>query len=299
VAAVPPPPWRVAIATRILPVALGFHAALVEAGHEPVALLTIRDVDGRYGDFELGPMLKEAPPELDVLVPARRASIAPLLASCAPDLVVCMGFPWRIPVDALEVPPLGWLNGHPSLLPRHRGPVPMAWAIRAGEEEIGISFHRMDADLDTGPLLAQRRIALGDYVEPQELYGRLGPEVIAVLREALDRLAAGEPGTAQAGGDYQSFFGDEDAWLDWSRPAVELHRLVWAWRYTIPRGAYHGALAEVDGETVRVLASSLTAVDGARRVEGGDGRPLWLVRTEPVRTAEAATRTSAPARATR
>jgi hypothetical protein len=54
---------------------------------------------------------------------------------------------------------------------------------------------------------------------------------------------------------------------------------VWAWRYSIPRGALHGALAEVDGETVRVLASSLAEVEGAMRVECADG-PLWLVKTE-------------------
>ena len=60
-----------------------------------------------------------------------------------------------------------------------------------------------------------------------------------------------------------------------------MHRLVWAWRYTIPAASSHGALAELDGETVRVLASSLTEVEDARRVECADA-PLWLVKTEPV-----------------
>jgi hypothetical protein len=63
---------------------------------------------------------------------------------------------------------------------------------------------------------------------------------------------------------------------------------VWAWRYTIPRGTRHGALATVDGETVRVLESSLVEVEGARRVECADG-PLWLVKTEPVAAAPPAT----------
>ena len=270
---------RVVIVTRILPVLLGFHAALREAGHEPIALLTIRDADGRYGGFDLGGVLGEVPGELDVLMPARRRSIAQLLASVRPDLVLCMGFPWKVPPDALAVPRLGWLNGHPSLLPRHRGPVPVAWAIRAGEAEFGVTFHRMAADLDTGPILAQRPIPLGEYCEPEQLYGRMGPIVIEVLSEALARLVSGDAGTPQEGGDYQSFFGDEDAVLDLSRPAAEVNRLIWAWRYTIPGGKLHGALTEVNGETVRVLASSLTEVEGAVRVECADG-PLWLVRTE-------------------
>lgn len=276
------PGWRVVIVTRVLPVALGFHAAVQDAGHTPVALLTIRDSDGRYGSFDIGGMLNELPAELDILMPARRAAIAPLLASVEPDLVVCMGFPWKVPADALAVPTHGWLNGHPSFLPRHRGPVPVAWAIRAGDEEIGITVHRMDAELDTGPILAQRPFPLGEYVDPDEFYPRMGPVVIEALREALERLERGEPGTPQGeGGEYESFFTDDDAELDFSRPALELHRLVWAWRYTVPRGTRHGAIATLDGESVRVLESSLVEVEGARRVECADG-PLWLVKTEPV-----------------
>jgi methionyl-tRNA formyltransferase len=280
-------PWRAVIATRILPVALGFYAALREAGHEPVALLTIRDTDGRYGSFDLGGMLGELPSELDILMAARRASIAPLLESVRPDLVVCMGFPWKVPAAALAVPRLGWLNGHPSLLPRHRGPVPVAWAIRDGDEEFGITFHRMDAELDTGPIFAQQALPVGELCEPDEFYGRLGPAVIEVLGTALACLAAGDEAIVQGDGDYQSFFDDDDAWLDFTRPAAEVHRLVWAWRFTIPAGALHGALAELDGETVRVLASSLTEVDDARRVECADA-PLWLVRTEPAQPPEPA-----------
>jgi methionyl-tRNA formyltransferase len=273
---------RVVIVTRILPVALGFYAATKEAGHEPVALLTIRDTDGRYGSFDLGGLLNELPAELSILMPARRADIAPLLDSVRPDLVVCMGFPWKIPAGALAVPSHGWLNGHPSLLPRHRGPVPIAWAIREGDTEIGITFHRMDSELDTGPIMAQTTYELGEYEDPDVFYPRMGPTIIETLRQALDRLAAGDEGAPQAGeGTYESLFTDDDALLDFSRSALELHRLVWAWRYTIPRGRLHGALAELDGETVRVLESSLSEAEGARRVECADG-PLWLVKTEPV-----------------
>ena len=282
-------PWRVVIATRILPVVLGFHASLREAGHEPVALLTIRGTDGRYGGLDIGGMLGELPPELDILMPARRASIAPMLESVRPDLVVCMGFPWKIPAVALAVPRLGWLNGHPSLLPRHRGPVPVAWAIRDGDEDFGITFHRMDAEFDTGPIFAQKALPVGELCEPDEFYGRMAPVVTEVLGEALATLESGAEAIVQEGGDYQSLFDDDDAWLDFSRPAAEVNRLVWAWRFTISAGALHGALAALDGETVRVLASSLTEVEGARRVECADA-PLWLVTTEPAPLPPAAAR---------
>jgi methionyl-tRNA formyltransferase len=290
---IPDAPWRVVIVTRILPVAQGFHAVVREAGHRPVAVLSTRDPDNRYGDAPtIDRSVRELPDELSVLMPATRAAIAPLLASVDPDLVVCMGFPWKVPADALAVPPLGWLNGHPSLLPRHRGPVPVAWAIKEGDEEIGITVHRMEAELDTGPILAQRAFALGEPVEPEDFYARLGPIVMEVLGEALELLAAGDAGRPQeAAGEYESFFADENAWLDPARPAEELHRLVWAWRYTIPVGELHGALVDLDGEVVRVLASSLTEVEGAARLECAD-RPLWLVATEPAQAVAGAASTA-------
>jgi methionyl-tRNA formyltransferase len=280
--------WRVVIVTRILPVLVAFEAVVRDAGHEPVALLSIRSVDGRYGPPSMtDELLLGAPAELDVLLPARRSSIAPLLASVEPDLVVCMGFPWKIPPDALAVPRLGWLNGHPSLLPRHRGPLPVAWAIREGDDEIGITFHRMDADLDTGPVLSQRRYALGELEPPDAFYPRMGPTVGEALSEALERLAAGDEGTPQEeGGGYETFFGEDDAWLDLSRPAAEVHRLVWAWRYAISLDGTRGALLELDGTPVRVLATSLTEVEEARRLDCGDA-PLWVVETEELSEEEA------------
>ena len=260
---------------------LGLYATLREAGHEPVALLTIRDAQGRYGDFDLGSLLNEVPSDLDVLIPARRAGMAALLESVQPDLVACIGFPWKIPPAALAVPRFGWLNGHPSLLPRHRGPVPVAWAIRLGDPEIGITFHRMEAELDTGPIFAQRTLEIGEYVDPDSFYPRLGPPMIEAFLEAIGKLAAGDEGLPQTGdGDYETFFTDDDARLDLARPREELHRLVWAWRYTIPKGELRGALTELDGETVRVLASSLTEVEGAERIDFADG-PLWLIETKP------------------
>jgi methionyl-tRNA formyltransferase len=278
---------RIVLVTRILPVALGFHGAVREAGHEPVALLTIRDPERRYGPWDLAALVEGAPADLDVLLASKRASLAPLLRSVEPDLVVCMGLPWKIPVDALAVPTLGWLNGHPSLLPSHRGPIPVAWAIRAGEAETGVTFHFMDAELDTGPVVAQRRFPIGDFVEPDEFYGRIGPVMMETLVDALQSIESGERGTPQPeGGQYETFFADEDVWLDRARPALEMHRLAWAWRYAIALQTDRGLLVEVDGATVRVLESSLDEVEGALRVDCADG-PLWLVRTEPLAEAEA------------
>ena len=290
---------RVVIVTRIPQVLAGFDAVVRGSGHEVVALLTNRAVIGVQGlGAATSELVFDAPEHMDVLLPARRSTIAPLLASVQPDLVVCMGFPWRIPPDALAVPRLGWLNGHPSLLPLHRGPLPVAWAIREGDDEIGITFHFMDAELDTGPILSQRPIPLGELEPPDDFYPKAGEVMVEALAEALARLDAGEEGTAQPdGGSYESFFTEDDLWLDPSRPAIESHRLAWAWRYAMSPTTIAGALLELDGKPVRVLATSLTEVEGAQRLECGDA-PLWLVETEEL-SEEEASRTTAPAPSTR
>ena len=69
---------------------------------------------------------------LDLLFARDKHAIEPLLRAYEPDLMTCWGFPWKIPQAALDVPRLGSINMHPALLPRHRGPIPLAWALRDG-----------------------------------------------------------------------------------------------------------------------------------------------------------------------
>ena len=118
-------------------------------------------------------LLAAAPSELDIVMPAARDRIAPLLRLFEPDVALCIGFPWKIPPDALAVPRHGIVNGHPSLLPRYRGPSPVSWAVRNGEQEIGFTLHYMDAELDTGNILGQVRISLDDEHSWEELTPKL------------------------------------------------------------------------------------------------------------------------------
>jgi methionyl-tRNA formyltransferase len=157
----------------------------------------------------------------------------------------------------------------------------------------------MDAELDTGPILVQRRIPFGEFEPPDDFFPKTGPIVGEALAEALAKIEAGEEGAVQAegSGSYETFFDDDAVWLDLARPAAEVHRLAWAWRYGMRvDGGLKGPVLEVDGAPVRVLATSLAEVDGARRVECGDG-PLWIVETEEL-SAEEASLSSAPAPST-
>jgi methionyl-tRNA formyltransferase len=269
---------RAVLIAQIGPAVEGISAMLRAHGHEPVALLAVREDVERYGG--LSSSLSAAPADLDVVMPATRDRIAPLLSVFEPDVAFCAGFPWKIPSDALAVPKHGVVNGHPSLLPRYRGPSPLSWAIRNGETEIGFTFHYMDPGLDTGNILAQAAIPLGNEHSWEELTPRLVDVVWRLFPRVLERVESGDPGDPQpeAGAGYYSFFEPEYAWIDWSRPAVEIERQVRAWRFHSQVPGHRGALTELEGETVRVLRVSLEPGHGMAK-ECGDGT-IWIVETE-------------------
>lgn len=271
---------RVVLVSQVPAAVHGLNAILRALGHDPVALLCSRAHAGRYGD-QFDDLVRDAPADLDVVVPATREGMAPLLRTYEPDLFLCLGFPWKIPAEALAVPKLGAVNGHPSLLPRYRGPSPVAWAIRNGDEEIGFTFHRMDAELDTGPVLAQGTMALADEHSYEELEPKFASLAGELLPRALARAESGDPGDPQdeSLASYQSFFGPDYAWIDWTRPALEIYRQVKAWRFAPQAPGERGALTELDGETVRVLRTSPRSGSG-REMTCGDGT-LWIVETEP------------------
>jgi methionyl-tRNA formyltransferase len=115
---------------------------------------------------------------------------APLRA-LAPDLALVACWPWRLPRAVYELPPLGCLNLHPSLLPRYRGPAPLFWQLRAGEQTAGVTLHRMDQGLDTGPILAQVQVDLPDGAGAWELDALLARNGAGLVQEALPAYAAG------------------------------------------------------------------------------------------------------------
>lgn len=269
---------RVVLVSQAPPAVHGLSQLLRALGHEPVALLCSRENARRYGN-EFERLVRDAPEDLDVVIPATREGIAPLLRRYEPDVLLCLGFPWKIPPDALAVPRLGSVNGHPSLLPRYRGPNPVAWAIRNGETEIGFTIHRMDAGLDTGNILAQASVPLDDEHSWDELEPKLVTSIGELLPVALARVKQGDPGDPQLGeGSYDAFFEPEYCWIDWTKPRAEVYRQVRAWRFASGSETDRGALSELDGETVRVLRTSLEPVEG-RAMECADGT-LWIVETE-------------------
>ena len=281
-----PESWRVVMICTVKPIADALAAGLRDLGHEPVALLAPRRPPGRPEPPEFLQLTGASAPEgMDLLFARDKWAMERLIRAYEPDLATCWGFPWKIPQEALDVPRLGSINLHPALLPRHRGPIPLAWALREGDEAWGSTWHRMDAELDTGNILAQTTIPIeDDDVDIAQFGPRLLAAGVAMLPQALERIAAGDPGDPQPeeGASWAGHFADDEyVNVDWSHPARQIHNQVRAWHLTFGMSELRAPLAELDGEQVVLLQTRLTDPgDGARRVDCGDG-PIWVVSSEP------------------
>lgn len=280
--------WRIVLVSTVPIVAQTLAATLRELGHRPVAVIAAR----RDRPMPDRPSMTDetAPAGLDLLLPASKHSIEPLVRAYAPDLLLCWGFPWKIPLTALQVPRLGSVNCHPAILPRHRGPIPMAWALRQGDGHYGVTWHRMDAELDTGAILAQSVVPMEDDDFDIMVVGpRIGSVALGLLPGILQRVAAGDPGDPQPddGATWAGHFGDDYATVDWSQPARKIHDQVRAWAFTFGLGPVVGPVAELDGERVHLTRTSLVDPGGnAARVQTGDG-PIWVISSEPLDPVEA------------
>jgi methionyl-tRNA formyltransferase len=276
-------PLRIFVICTIQPLSELLIGRLRELGHEPVAQLAPRRKEQR--PIEGVPQLTDqtAPAGIDLLFAKDKHSVAPLLRAYEPDVMLCWGFPWKIPREALDVPRLGSVNQHPGPLPRHRGPIPFAWAFRAGDTHFGLTWHRMDSELDTGNILAQATVPIEDTdTTIFDFAPRTSMVALDLLPRVFERLLAGDPGDPQSEEDasWGGHFEEDYADVDWSQPARTVHNQVRAWAMTF--GAYDivAPVAELDGERVKLLRTSLVDPGGgARRVECGDG-PIWVVESE-------------------
>jgi methionyl-tRNA formyltransferase len=187
------------------------------------------------------------------------------IRDAALDVLVVAAYGLILPQAVLDLPKFGCLNIHASLLPRWRGAAPIARAIEAGDETTGITIMRMDAGLDTGPIVAQRAIPL----DPRETAGSLHDKLAArggiLIVEALDTLArtgqlAATPQPA-AGATYAAKVMNVDTFVDWRRDAAALDRQI---RALAPQP---GAAGTWHGEPVKIRRA--LAMEGHREAEPG------------------------------
>ena len=238
--------------------------ALLDAGRQIVAVYTQPDRPAGRGQKLMPSPVKQLALQHGIAVyqpqtlrdPAAQAELAAL----APDLMVVVAYGLILPQVVLDTPRLGCINSHASLLPRWRGAAPIQRAIEAGDASSGVTVMQMEAGLDTGPMLLKVTTTITAEDTGGSLHDRLAQLGSAAVVEAVTKLAAGElRGEVQDDSlaTYAHKLNKDEARLDWSRPAVELERLVRAFN---PWPICHSTL---NGEALKVHAAQLGEGQGA------------------------------------
>lgn len=255
--------------------------ALLQSPHEVVGVLTQPDRPaGRGRELRASPVkLLAAGHGLAVAQPSTlktEEGRAPL-AAWQPDLLVVVAYGLLLPRAVLQIPRLGCLNIHGSLLPRWRGAAPIHRALLAGDTETGVTIMQLDEGLDTGPTLLERKRAIGPQETAGDLHDALAELGASALMEAIAGLLDGtlqpRPQPSQ-GASYAAKLEKAEARIDWSLPAVDLDRRIRAfnpwpvaettlrgeslrlWRATVADAAATagepGALLGLDAQGLRV-----------------------------------------------
>ena len=192
------------------------------------------------------------------------------LAELAPDAVIVAAYGLFLPEKVLQLPRLGCLNIHPSLLPRHRGPSPVATAILDGDETSGVTIMLLDEGIDTGPILAQHKTLIADNETAEELTERLFDLGSELLVDTLDQWERGQIVPTPQNDEEASVtrrLEREDGRIDWSQSADSIARRVRAFT------PWPGTFTTWRGRTLKVLR--------ARPVDGHlDGAPGTVVRLD-------------------
>jgi methionyl-tRNA formyltransferase len=201
--------------------------AIVGVGHKVVAVFTQPDrPKGRGQKMAMSPVKESALKlGLDVIQPerVRRPDVVEQLRAIAPEAMVVVGYGQIIPQSILDIPPLGIINVHASLLPKYRGAAPVQWAIARGETITGVTTMRIDAGLDTGDMLLKWETQIGEEETAIELGARLATAGADLLISTLAELPAINPEPqAHSEATLAPILKREDGHVDWTRPSREI-----------------------------------------------------------------------------
>lgn len=254
--------------------------ALVAAGHEIVGVVTQPDRPAGRDRRLTPPPVKVAAlaHNLPVLQPEtlRDPTVVETLSALQPEVGVVAAYGEILRRAVLSIPPLGYLNIHPSLLPLYRGPTPVAGAILAGETVTGVTIMLLDPGMDSGPILAQAVVDL----PPTARAGQLTDELFRIgadlLVQVLPRYARGEIEPRPQ--DHRratvtKMLKKEDGRIDWSLPAIVIERMTRAY------DPWPGAYTFWRDQPLRIIKAAVASADGTNAPgtvigRSGGGHPL-------------------------
>lgn len=217
---------------------------LLQSGHAIELVVTQPDRAAGRGLAPASPPVKAAAAAANLAIAQpekirQNLELQARLESIRPEVIVVVAYGKIIPRWMLDLPPLGNLNLHASLLPKYRGAAPIQWAVANGEKVTGVTTMRIDEGLDTGPILLQREIPIGDEQSAADLFPVLAEAGAQLMAETLDRLCKGDLTPVPQDGSLAShapLLARKEGLIDFHRPAAAIYN---RWRGFHPwPGAY-------------------------------------------------------------
>ncbi len=253
-------------------------AALIAAGHEIALVLTQPDRPAGRG-MKLTPSavkqlaLQHGLPVAQPLT-LKDADAQQMLRDVGADLMVVAAYGLILPKLVLDIPPLGCLNIHASLLPRWRGAAPIQRAILAGDSETGVTIMQMDVGLDTGAMLLKRIVPISTTDNAASLHDKLavvGGEAIVAALAQLEQGALPSEAQDDAQANYAAKLSKEEARVDWQRSASELARAVRGYN------PFPVAFTSLQGEPLKLWQATEAAGKGRPgEILAADGRGVLI-----------------------
>lgn len=234
-------------------IATGCLQTIIDEKHEVLAVVTQPDKPVGRGKKMGMPPVKELALKYDIPVyqplKAREESFVEELKKLNPDVIVVVAFGQILPKSILDIPKLGCVNVHVSLLPKYRGAAPINWVIINGEEKTGVTTMYMDEGLDTGDMILTREFDLDDEITAGELHDRMKEIGADTLKETLELMEKGTAPRIPQNHDeftYAPMMNKSLGHVDFSKTAKEIHNLV--------RGVnpWPSAYATYNGETMKI-----------------------------------------------
>lgn len=245
---------------------VGTLEALIEAGHEITMVVTQPDKPKGRGKSMQFSAVKEAALEhnLPVYQPLkiREPECIEYLNTIEADIIVVVAFGQILPKEILEMPSLGCVNVHASLLPKYRGAAPIQWAVIDGEKETGVTTMQMDVGLDTGDMIMKTVVALEEEETGGSLFDKLsteGAKLCVKTLEALENKTATFEKQKDEDSTYAKMIDKQMGKINWSESSVVIERLI--------RGLnpWPSAFTSLNGKTLKIWK--------AKVVEGRQGEP--------------------------
>lgn len=234
--------------------------ALAHAGYEIVGVVTQPDRPAGRRRVLTPPPVKTAAQQLGLRVvqppTLRDRAVVEQLAAFRPDVGVVAAYGEILRKAVLSIPPLGYLNIHPSLLPLHRGPMPVAGAILAGDTETGVTIMKLDTGMDSGPILAQATVPLPPAARTGPLTHELFQLGARLLVDVLPRYAAGQVALRAQDHSQATFtklLEKEDGRIDWTLPALVIERITRAY------DPWPSAFTTWQGQPMKVMTAAVHA----------------------------------------